>query len=97
MWGKGLIEGMRVTWKHFWGKKETVYYPEEKLPMTERFRGGHLVLDEKKCIGCKLCYSKCPQRCIDISEKPAVIHQENCLHCGNCYEICPARAVVKRG
>ena len=47
MWGKGLIEGMRVTWKHFWGKKETVYYPEEKLPMTERFRGGHLVLDEK--------------------------------------------------
>ena len=45
----------------------------------------------------KLCYSKCPQRCIDISEKPAVIHQENCLHCGNCYEICPARAIVKRG
>lgn len=21
------------------------------------------------CIGCKLCYSKCPQKCIDISEK----------------------------
>ena len=49
------------------------------------------------CIGCKLCYSKCPQKCIGISSKPVVIQQQNCLHCGNCYEICPARAIVKRG
>ena len=48
------------------------------------------------CIGCKLCYSRCPQKCIDISVKPVVIHQENCLHCGNCYEICPARAVERK-
>lgn len=50
-----------------------------------------------KCIGCKLCYSRCPQKCIDITGKPAVILQEHCLHCGNCFEICPARAVEKRG
>ena len=49
------------------------------------------------CIGCKLCYSKCPQKCIDISGKPVVIQQQNCLHCGNCYEICPVRAIEKRG
>lgn len=49
------------------------------------------------CIGCKLCYSKCPQKCIDISVKPVVINQSNCLHCGNCFEICPQRAVVKKG
>lgn len=48
------------------------------------------------CIGCKLCYSKCPQKCIDLSRKPVVIRQENCLHCGNCYEICPVRAIEKR-
>ena len=48
MWGKGLITGMKVTWGHWFGKKETVYYPEEKLPMTERFRGGHLAFDEEK-------------------------------------------------
>lgn len=48
-----------------------------------------------RCIGCKLCYSKCPQKCIDISVKPVIIHQENCLHCGNCYEVCPARAIEK--
>lgn len=56
---------------------------------------GYFVTD--KCIGCKLCYSKCPQKCIDISNKPVAIIQSNCLHCGNCYEICPVRAVIRRG
>lgn len=56
---------------------------------------GYFVTDN--CIGCGRCYSKCPQRCIDISRKPAVIHQEHCLHCGNCLEICPAGAIVKNG
>ena len=56
---------------------------------------GYFVTDA--CIGCKLCYSKCPQKCIDISTKPVVIRQQNCLHCGNCHQICPARAIVKRG
>ena len=55
---------------------------------------GYFVTD--KCIGCKLCYSKCPQKCIDISRKPVVIRQEHCLHCGNCFEICPARAIERR-
>ena len=51
---------------------------------------------KEKSIGCKLCYSKCPQKCIDISRKPVVIRQEHCLHCGNCFEICPARAIERR-
>lgn len=55
---------------------------------------GYFVTDA--CIGCKLCYSRCPQKCIEITQKPVVIQQEHCLHCGNCYEICPARAIVRR-
>ena len=55
---------------------------------------GYFVTD--KCIGCKRCYSKCPQKCIDITRKPAVIEREHCLHCGNCFEICPARAIERR-
>lgn len=50
-----------------------------------------------KCTGCKICYSKCPQKCIDISAQPVVIRQEHCLHCGNCYDVCPAKAIEKRG
>ena len=55
---------------------------------------GYFVTD--RCIGCKLCYAVCPQKCIDISRKPVVIRQEHCLHCGNCFEICPARAIERR-
>lgn len=62
---------------------------------AEEEEHGYFVTDA--CIGCKFCYSKCPQKCIDISGRPAVILQQNCLHCGSCYEICPARAIVKRG
>ena len=55
---------------------------------------GYVVTD--KCIGCKLCYAKCPQKCIDITRKPVVIEQEHSLRCGNCFEVCPARAVERR-
>lgn len=48
------------------------------------------------CIGCKLCYSVCPQKCIDISGKPVVIDQNCCLHCGQCAEICPKQVIKKR-
>lgn len=55
---------------------------------------GYFVTD--KCIGCKFCYSKCPQKCIDITQKPVVIKQENCLRCGNCFDVCPVKAVERR-
>lgn len=48
------------------------------------------------CIGCKLCYSVCPQKCIDISEKPVIIDQNHCLHCGRCAEICPKQVIEKK-
>lgn len=45
------------------------------------------------CIGCKLCYSVCPQKCIDISRKPVVIDHSHCLSCGRCAEICPKQVI----
>ena len=48
------------------------------------------------CIGCKLCYSVCPQKCIDISKKPVIIDQNHCLHCGRCAEICPKQVIEKK-
>lgn len=61
--------------------------------MQER-SSGYYVTDQ--CIGCKLCYSLCPQKCIDVTHKPVLIQQEHCLHCGNCFEICPVGAVERR-
>ena len=50
----------------------------------------------KDCIGCKLCYNLCPQKCIDITTKPVVIDQYRCLHCGRCAESCPKKVIEKR-
>ncbi len=65
------------------------------IGQPETVVSGYFVGD--KCIGCKLCYSVCPQKCIDISSKPVVIDQNRCLHCGRCAEICPMQTIVKRG
>lgn len=64
------------------------------LGEVEELKGGYFSTD--KCRGCKICYSKCPQKCIDISVKPILIKQENCLHCGNCYAVCPFGAIEKK-
>ena len=47
------------------------------------------------CIGCRLCYSVCPQKCIDISGKPVEIDQKHCLHCGRCAQICPKQIIYR--
>ena len=41
------------------------------------------------CINCGLCVKACPEHCIDVYKKPAVIDQSKCRHCGACAEVCP--------
>lgn len=48
------------------------------------------------CTGCGACVPVCPQKCIDISVRPALIDRHRCLHCGRCAEVCPRRAIEKR-
>ena len=68
---------------------DMMYYDEEGVYF--------LTATGKECIGCKLCYSVCPQKCIDISSVPVTINQNHCLHCGRCAEICPKQCIEKRG
>ena len=103
MLGKGLLEGMRVTLKTFFDKKETVQYPETKLAMPARFRGGQLDLDIKKCIACGLCAMTCPNHVIEMTTgtneqkkrylKSYVYHSGLCLYCNFCVEVCPTNAI----
>lgn len=48
-----------------------------------------------QCIYCKACYRVCPQKCIDITKKPAKINVNHCLQCGKCADICPRKAIIK--
>ncbi len=61
---------------------------------AQKVEKGYFVT--QKCRGCRICFEKCPQSCIDTAKIPAVIRQENCLHCGNCFIVCPYHAVERR-
>ena len=104
MFGKGLLTGMTVTWKHLWGKKETFCYPEEKLPMTDNFRGGNLAMDWRVCIGCSMCANACPNKALDLTivqdakkkrHMKSYVHKSGrCLYCNLCVEVCPVKTLV---
>lgn len=50
-------------------------------------------IDKEKCVGCALCVKDCPNGCLYIEEKKAVMRKEGCIECGHCFAICPSHAV----
>jgi NADH-quinone oxidoreductase subunit I len=108
----GLIElfkGLAVTGKYFFKKKITVRYPEEKTPLSPRFRGHHALRryanGEERCIACKLCEAVCPANAITIEAEERAdgtrrttvydIDMFKCIYCGFCEEACPVDAIVE--
>jgi NADH-quinone oxidoreductase subunit I len=70
----GCIKGLNATRAALMSPKYTVKYPEEKLQMSDAFRGRHVLLtslnDDQLCICCNACATICPIGCIEIkSEK----------------------------
>ncbi len=65
-----LRQGLAVTWRYLFAPKITVMYPEEKTPVSPRFRGLHALRrypnGEERCIACKLCEAVCPAMAITI-------------------------------
>jgi NADH-quinone oxidoreductase subunit I len=66
-----IINGFRVTLSHFFRKKVTMQYPEEKWVVPEGYRGApYLVKDQEgrtKCVSCQLCEFVCPPKAIRIT------------------------------
>jgi NADH-quinone oxidoreductase subunit I len=104
-----LLLGLKLTLKYFFKPKITVLYPEEKTPLSPRFRGKHALRryanGEERCIACKLCEAVCPANAITIesearedgSRRTTVydIDLFKCIYCGFCEEACPVDAIVE--
>nr|CAA6829966.1 MAG: NADH-ubiquinone oxidoreductase chain I (EC [uncultured Thiotrichaceae bacterium] len=104
-----LLKGMRVTGRYLFERKITVQYPEQKTPLSPRFRGHHALRrypnGEERCIACKLCEAVCPAAAIKIEsqERPDGtrrttrydIDMFKCIYCGFCEEACPVDAIVE--
>ena len=104
-----LAKGMALTGRHFFARKVTIQFPEEKTPVSPRFRGLHALRrypnGEERCIGCKLCEAICPALAITIDTAEREdgtrrttrydIDLTKCIFCGLCEESCPVDSIVE--
>jgi NADH-quinone oxidoreductase subunit I len=104
-----LWQGLSVTGRYLFKRKITVQYPEEKTPISPRFRGLHALRrypnGEERCIACKLCEAVCPALAITIETEPRAdgsrrttrydIDLFKCIYCGFCEESCPVDSIVE--
>jgi len=104
-----LGQGLMVTLKYFFQPKFTINYPEEKTPLSNRFRGLHALRrypnGEERCIACKLCEAVCPALAITIDSTQRddgtrrttryEIDLFKCIYCGFCEESCPVDSIVE--
>jgi NADH-quinone oxidoreductase subunit I len=104
-----LFKGMALTGRHFLSRNITVQFPEEKTPLSPRFRGLHALrryeTGEERCIACKLCEAVCPAMAITIESDVRDdgsrrttrydIDMVKCIYCGFCQEACPVDAIVE--
>ena len=104
-----LFKGMALTGRHFLSRNITVQFPEEKTPLSPRFRGLHALRryenGEERCIACKLCEAVCPALAITIESEEREdgtrrttrydIDLVKCIYCGFCEESCPVDSIVE--
>lgn len=104
-----LFKGMMLTGKYAFRGKITLEYPEEKTPISPRFRGLHALRryenGEERCIACKLCEAICPAMAITIESEVRAdgsrrtsrydIDLNKCIFCGFCEESCPVDSIVE--
>ena len=68
-----LFKGLALTGRYLFRRKVTVQFPEEKTPLSPRFRGLHALRryenGEERCIACKLCEAVCPAMAITIESE----------------------------
>ncbi len=108
MWGKGILNGLRITMRNMRRGPITVMYPDEKLVLPERARWAVGVKrfedGTPRCTACLTCVRTCPDHILGMdveTREDKTKHIERftyelgaCMMCGLCVEACPTRALT---
>jgi NADH-quinone oxidoreductase subunit I len=101
------VRTLAMIFSHAWRKRDTILYPEQKVPVPPRYR-GRIVLTrdpdgEERCVACNLCAVACPVGCISLQKTETEdgrwypeffrINFSRCIFCGMCEEACPTNAI----
>jgi len=107
---KEFVGALALSVRYMFKPKSTINYPNEKFPLSPRFRGEHALRrypnGQERCIACKLCEAICPAQAITIEAGPRRndgtrrttrydIDMTKCIYCGLCQEACPVDAIVE--
>jgi NADH-quinone oxidoreductase subunit I len=110
-----ILRGFWMTFLNFvktafLGQAATIEYPEQKRPVSTRYRGIHILTQREdgtpKCVACYMCATVCPAECIFIesAERPERTIEKypsrfeidllRCVYCGFCVDACPEEAII---
>ena len=60
----------------------------------EQHNAGKPHVEQKRCVGCKVCTTICAHSAITVEDRKAVIDHSKCVGCGRCIAVCARNAIT---